>query len=83
MRCRGACSAFRPPARDLVFLTYAGLVLEPDFYCRPAHIFSSSVAKPLFKRLQRLGVLRMVAGPRRELDVAELLEFKAHGRFVK
>lgn len=35
MRCRWACSALRPPARDLVFLTYARLVLEPDF-CRSA-----------------------------------------------
>jgi len=32
MRCRWTCPALRPPARDLVFLTYARLVLEPDFY---------------------------------------------------
>ena len=32
MWCRWTCSALRPPARDLVFLAYARLVLEPDFY---------------------------------------------------
>ncbi len=32
MRRRWACPALGPPARDLVFLTYARLILEPDFY---------------------------------------------------
>jgi hypothetical protein len=32
IRCRWARPTLRPPARDLVFLTYARLVLEPDFY---------------------------------------------------
>ena len=32
IRRRRARPALRPPARDLVFLTYARLVLEPDFY---------------------------------------------------
>ncbi len=50
---------------------------------RAARTFSSSVAKPFFERLQRFGVLRMVAGPRREPDMAELSEFPAHGRFVQ
>jgi len=50
---------------------------------RAARTFSSSVAKPFSERLQRFGVLRMVAGPRREPDMAELSEFPAHGRFVK
>ena len=33
MWCRWTCPALCPPTRDLVFLTYAGLVLEPDFHC--------------------------------------------------
>jgi hypothetical protein len=32
MRCRWACSALRPPAHDLLFLTYARLVVDPSFY---------------------------------------------------
>ena len=38
---------------------------------------------PLFKRLQRFRVLSMGARPRRELDIAELLQLPPHGRFVK
>jgi len=32
MWCGGPCSTLCPSARDLVFLTDSGLVLEPDFY---------------------------------------------------
>lgn len=45
--------------------------------------FASLLAKPLFEGLQGMFVLGMVAGPRGELDVAQLLQLAPHGGFVE
>ena len=88
MCCRWTCSALCPPTRHLVFLTHAGLVLKPDFYCGALREACTSFCQfgctpPLFKRPQRLCVLSMVARPRYQLDITVLVQHPIHGRFVK
>ena len=45
--------------------------------------FANSAAKPLFEGLHSKFVLGMVAGARRELDVALLLQLAPYGRFIE
>jgi len=57
--------------------------LNPSLAGGGRGLFPVRLQNPLFKRLQCVCVLRVMARPRRELDIAELLQFPAHGRFIK
>ena len=88
MWCRWTCPALCPPTRDLVFLTYACLVLEPDFYCGALREACTSFCQfgctpPFLNAHKRLCVLSMVARPRYQLDITVLVQHPTHGRFVK
>lgn len=75
-----------PAPCDVVLLTDPRLVLEPYFYGRAlwegrSNLYQRGGEAP-FKVFHGQFVLGMVARLRCELDIAQLLQFMSHSRFI-